>query len=222
MKLKHILSALLYAMPVLLISCEKIPEVISVNNFSMVQDSARQKIGVRKLKTPDIKGEWLGLAHKIRIDTTNGTNGLEFYSVELIDTGDDKSSGSKYYDVDFLSVNRKPFIEVINWENADSHGIGLPASTYLKIVKLTADTMIVQVMKSEFTERWLKANGFKFFVLADDKTSKDHTVYLIEEPARLAKMLRLIYDQPKFFKPPDTLIHTSKEPLKHYVSWPSQ
>lgn len=186
----------------------------------MISDSERLIAGVKQLEIPAIKGEWMGLEHRIQVDITNGVNGLMLYSVILIDTARNKDSGSVGYDIHFMSVAGKPYIELIHWQQ-DPHGMNFSTSTYLKIKKITADTIIVQMPDSYFTEGWLQANGYNFFVLADEKYEKDHAVYLTEEPERLAILLKELYNIKRAFQSPDTIIRSKLQPvIRHQVQWP--
>lgn len=212
--------ALLYLLLLLLTACGRRPEVFSVNNFSMISDSERLMVNVKELDIPDIKGEWMGLEHRIEVDTTNSINGLHLYSVQLIDTARNKDSGAVGYDIHFMSVAGKPYIELINWQH-DPHGMHISTSTYLKIKKITADTIIVQMPISYFTEGWLQAKGYNFFVLADEKYEKGHAVYLTEEPERLAILLKELYHVKRAFNSPDTIIRSKVQPVKRRsVEWP--
>lgn len=196
-----------FSLTLLLIACDREPEVFSVNNYTMVQDSVRALMGVKALSIPDITGHWTGMGHNIVINITNGVNGLTLYSAGLIDTMDCKDCGTTYFDVDFMTAGGKPYVEVIDWGGmANSHDYKLTSSTYLKINKLTVDTIIVQLMKSAFTEGWLKSKGFKFFVTYEEKLRKDHRLYLTEDLPRLAGLLKQAYHVPQVFHVADTLV----------------
>jgi len=217
-----LLYVLLLAQLLLLMSCGSRPEVYSLNNFAMIQDSERLIVGVREMDIPAITGEWMGMEHKIQIAVTNSINGLQLYSVTLTDTARGKDSGSAYYDIHFMSTSGKPYIELVYWQHGDPHGMGISNSTFLKINRLTADTIIVQLPNSYFTEGWLQAKGYNFFVPADEKYDKGHNVYLTEEPERLAILLKELYDVERAFQPPDTIIRSKVQPvIKHSVRWPA-
>lgn len=173
----------------------------------MVQDSARTLMGIKALPVPDITGQWMGMGHTIQINITNGVNGLTLYSAGLTDTMACKDCGTSYFDIDFMTARGKPYVEVIAWGGmSDQHDYTLSTSTYLKIEKLTTDTIIVQMMKSAFTERWLKSKGFKFFVTYEEKLHKDHRLYLTEDFPELTDLLKKLYSVPQAFKVPDTLV----------------
>ena len=172
----------------------------------MLLDSSRTRIGVLPLPVPNIKGEWTGMEHKIRVELTNGMNELELYSVGLIDTVGSKDSGTSYFDIHFMSVSGKPYIEVIDWNISEQHGFHLTTSTYLKIHKLSTDTIIVQMLNSGFTEGWLRTKGYHYFKTADEKIRTDPTLYLTEDLGRLARMLKELYNVPAAFQIPDTLV----------------
>lgn len=212
---------LLFVLLLLLMACGRRPEVFSVNNFAMLQDSERLIVNVTAMAVPAINGEWMGLEHRILVDTTNSINGLNLYSVTLIDTAHSKDSGAAFYAIHFMRTAGKPYIELIHWQHNDPHGMDISTSTYLKINKLTADTIIVQMPNSYFTEGWLQARGYNFFALADEKYDKGHAVYLTEEPERLAVLLKELYDVERAFQPPDTIIRRKLQPvIKHVVQWP--
>jgi len=173
----------------------------------MVQDSFRTLMGVKALPVPDITGQWTGMGHTIQINITNGVNGLTLYSAALTDTMECKDCGTSYFDIDFMTAHGKPYVEVIAWGGmSDQHDYTLSTSTYLKIEKLTTDTIIVQMMKSAFTERWLKSKGFKFFVTYEEKLHKDHRLYLTEDLPELTDLLKKMYSVPQVFNVPDTLV----------------
>lgn len=220
-KIPGLLYLWLFALQLLLVACGHRPEVFSVNNFTMIHDSERLMAGVRELAVPDIKGEWMGLEHRIQVDVTNGINGLNLYAVKLIDTARGKDSGAAIYDIHFMTTSGKPYIELIHWQH-DPHGINISTSTFLKMNKITADTIIVQMPISYYTEGWLEAKGYDFFVLADEKYEKGHSVYLTEEPERLAVLLKELYDVERAFKIPDTIIRSKVQPfIRRVVQWPA-
>jgi hypothetical protein len=192
----------------LLAACDRTPEVFSVNNFSMVnKDSIRARMGVTALPIPEITGHWTGLQHDIDINITNGYNRLTFYSVALIDTIRSKDSGTAFFDIDFMAVNGLPYIEVLSYGGQwDIHDFRLVLSTYIKINKLTIDTIIMQMLNSKFTEGWLKAKGYKYFVTTEDKGHKDHPIYLTENLPRLATLLKQLYRVPQAFQVADTIV----------------
>lgn len=172
----------------------------------MENDSARAIMGVKALSIPDITGLWTGMGHNIKINITNGINGLTLYSVALIDIMDCKFCGTTIFDTDFMTAGGKPYVEVITWGGGDSHDFTLTISTYLKINKLTKDTIIVQTMNNAFTEGWLKSKGFKFFVPYIEKLDKDRRLYLTEDLPRLANLLNEAYSVPQIFNMADTLV----------------
>ena len=190
-----------------LAACEKAPEVFSVNNFSMVQDSVRTRMGVTALTLPDITGHWTGLEHNIDVNITNGMNGINFYSVRLIDTAHSRDSSSTWFDVDFMAAAGKPYAEVISWGcDRDPHEFSLVLSTYLKINKLTSDTIIVQMLNSAYTEKWLKARRYNYFVTEEEKKQKEHFIYLTEDLPQLTAILKELYRVPQVFQSPDTIV----------------
>ena len=187
-------------------SCEKSPQVFSVNNFSLIQDTGRARIGVEALAVPTITGRWRGLEHEIIIVPTNEVNGLALYSVGLIDTVGSIESSTTWLDIDFMSVYGRPFVEVIDWANKSGHNFNLVLSTYIRINKLTNDTIIVQMQNSSFTQGWLRTKGYRYFETAEEKNNEDHAVYLTEDLPRLAALLKELYQLPQAFQVPDTIV----------------
>jgi uncharacterized protein YfaT (DUF1175 family) len=62
------------------------------------------------------------------------------------------------------------------------------------------------MMNSSFTEGWLKAKGYHYFITADEKSQKDPAIYLTEDLPRLGKLLKEIYRETRAFKEADTLV----------------
>lgn len=199
---------LFFALLLLLAGCKSVPDIFSVNNFTMTDSAGRAAAGVKKMPVPDIAGSWMGMEHAIKIEGTVSTvNGLPIYSLGLIDTTHSRDSGSTWYDVDFILAGGRPYAEVISEGfNRDEHDFNLVLSTYVRLNKLTRDTIITQMMNSAFTEGWMNAKGYKYFVTADQKLQKDHTVYLTEDLPRLGKLLKELYPVTRAFKEADTLV----------------
>jgi hypothetical protein len=197
-----------FALLFLLAGCKSVPEIFSVNNFTMTDSAGRAAAGVKTMPVPDIAGNWMGMEHAIKIEATVSTiNGLPTYSLGLIDTTHGRDSGSTSYEVDFIKAGGAPYIEVVSWGmNRDEHDFNLVISTYARLNKLTRDTIIIQMMNSSFTQGWLKARGYKYFITADEKSNKEPAIYLTEDLPRLGKLLKEIYRETRAFKEADTLV----------------
>ncbi len=191
----------------LLTACGKTPEVFSINNFTMTDSGGRAAAGVKAMTLPAITGKWTGIEHEIVIEESGRINGMYTYSIGMIDTMHSRDSGSTWYEVDFITAGGRPYAEVVSWGlNRDEHDFNLVLSTYAKINKLTSDTIIVEMLNSEFTEGWLKAKGYKYFITAEDKGHKDHPLYLTENLPRLAALLKELYRVPQAFQVADTIV----------------
>lgn len=187
-------------------SCENSPQVFSVNNFSMGHDNDRERIGIKSIDVEGITGHWVGLRHEIAVNLTNGVNGLTLYSVALMDTAASKDSGTTWFDIDFMTVSGRPYIEVIDRGVKSGHSFNLVLSTYSRLNKLTRDTIIIQMQNSEFTHNWFKTRGYQYFQTAEEKTREDHAIYLTEDLPRLAAALKELYHIPQAFLVADTLV----------------
>jgi len=192
----------------LLTACKSIPDIFSVNNFSMTDSAGRAAAGISQMVVPDITGNWAGMEHKIRIEENNSLlNELPTYKFGLIDTKHSEDSGSTWYTLNFMKAGNNGYSEAIrDGVHRDEHDFALVLSTYVRLNKLTADTIITQVMNSAFTESWLKKRGYKYFITAEEELKKEHTIYLTESLPRLAALLKEIYRMPHAFKEADTLV----------------
>lgn len=88
---------LFFSLLSLLTACDKTPEVFSVNNYTMAQDSARTRMGVKALPVPDITGQWTGMGHTIQLNITTGVNGLTLFAAALTDTMQCKDCGTSSF-----------------------------------------------------------------------------------------------------------------------------
>jgi hypothetical protein len=222
-KISYIVHLLSWILVFSSIGCSKSPQVLSANNFTMLSDSERAKIGVTKLPIPEVRGTWKGLEHKIEIELTNGINELTLFSANLIDTLHSRDSGNIIFDIHFMAIEGSPYMEVIDWGVLDQHNFNMALTTYLKVNKLTADTIIVQLLNSNVTEGWLKKRGYTFFVKADEKKSQDHTIYLTDDLDRLARLLKELYSEPNAFQLADTIVRTGPPlPSIRSIKWGNQ
>lgn len=189
-------------------ACEKAPQVFSLNNFTSVYSAGQDVPLVKLLPSKDLEGTWMGMGHHINIVTVS-LNNVERFIAELIDTSSANTSvkdTTEYY-ILFISVAGHPFIEIISEGNKNAdHDFMLPVSTYLKIDKLTPDTIIVQMPSSNFTSAYLKDNRYNYFIPAEYKTEKEFPVYITEDPYRLAEILNGLCNFSNAFQQPDTLV----------------
>jgi len=187
-------------------SCENSPQVFSVNNFTMVHSDNRTEIGIQPIAAQGITGHWMGMGHEINITPSNRGNELTLYSVGLMDTVRSTDCDTTWFDINFMTVSGRPYIEVIDWGAYGGHSFSLVLSTYVRLNKLSGDTIIIQMQSSEFTQDWLKAKGYKYFETADVQTREDHAIYLTEDLPHLAALLKELYHLPKAFQVADTIV----------------
>jgi hypothetical protein len=191
----------------LLAGCKSVPDVFSVNNFTMADSAARAAAGVKTLVVPDIAGKWMGMEHTVLIETLAANNGIPVYFVGLIDTAQKQKIDSTWYEVDFFKAGNAAYAEVVSLGmNRDEHDFNLVLSAYARVVKLTRDTIIIRMMNSSFTKGWLKNRGYRYFITSDTKKEKDPPVYLTEDLPRLVKLLKELYPVSQAFKEADTLV----------------
>jgi hypothetical protein len=155
-----------------------------------------------------IEGTWNGMGHDIEI--TAGTNNhLNFYSAALIDTNKSDKAGidTTSYSILLITVAGHRFAEVISeGSHINAHDFMLPISTWLKINKLSPDTIIVQMPASKFTTAYMKENNYSYFIPFEFKNEKEFPVYITEDPDRLAALLNNMWKFPAAFQSPDTLL----------------
>jgi hypothetical protein len=129
--------------------------------------------------------------------------------VELIDTIQEQGGfrDTTMYDLFFFSIAGKQYIEVVSpGTKISAHDFMLPISTYLKINKLTRDTIIIQMPDGKYTETFLKLKGFKYFIPYESSGGESVPIYLTENPENMAKVLKELYPIPEAFQRADTLI----------------
>ena len=200
-------------------ACDRSPQVYSVNNFGSGFEENGKVSAVLPLPVKGLTGLWLGLEHKLKISSfvssdlsDNGKIPIKdtvFFKVELIDTIQENGGlrdTTQFY-LDFISIAGHQYIEVFSpGTKIAAHDFMLPISTYLKINKLTRDTIIIQMLDGNFTESFLKSKGFDFFIPYDYNKEKSGPIYITENPERLAQVLKAIYAIPEAFQRPDTLV----------------
>ncbi len=201
-----------------LISCDKAPVLFSVNNFNANLDDSAVSTVVKLTQTKGIEGTWIGMDHEIKVlpdlnlspessDTISFIS-KQTYTVQFIDTANNKTlPDTTEYKALFIRINGQLLLEIISeGTNNTDHDLRLEISTYLKINKLKPDTVIVQMPESKFTEAYLKANRYHYFIPTEFKTEKLRPLYLTEDPVRLALLLKDLCRFPKAFQAPDTIL----------------
>jgi hypothetical protein len=201
-----------------LISCDRSPMLFSVNNFNANLDDSAVSSIVKLTQTKGIEGTWLGMEHEIKVLpdfnlASENSDSItlkpkQTYTVQFIDTANNKTlPDTTEYKALFIKIKGQLFLEIISeGTNNTDHDLRLEISTYLKINKLTTDTVIVQMPESKFTEAYLKANGYHYFILAESKTEKIRPLYLTEDPEKIAVLLKDLCKFPKAFQPADTIL----------------
>jgi hypothetical protein len=201
-----------------LISCDRAPMLFSVNNFNANLDDSAVSSVVKLTSTKGIEGTWLGMEHEIKVlpdfnlspesSDSIPLKSKQTYTIQFIDTANNKTlPDTTEYKALFIKINGQIFLEIISeGTNNTDHDLRLEISTYLKINKITPDTVIVQMPESKFTEAYLKANGYHYFILTESKTEKVRPLYLTEDPQKLALLLKNLCKFPKAFQMPDTIL----------------
>ncbi|HQV59710.1 MAG TPA: hypothetical protein PLG08_03000, partial [Chitinophagaceae bacterium] len=64
----------------------------------------------------------------------------------------------------------------------------------------------VQMLNSAYTEKWLKARRYNYFVTEEEKKQKEHFIYLTEDLPQLTAILKELYRVPQVFQSPDTIV----------------
>lgn len=192
----------------LITACDKTPEVFSFNNFSSVLIKNERVKTVAPFSAKGIEGTWSGMGHDIQI-TPGSIDNQHVYTAAMIDTN--KTAGSivdtTSYSILFVTVAGRRFAEVISeGSHINAHDFMIPVCTWLKINKLSWDTIIVQMPASKFVTTYMKANNYSYFIPAEFKNEKEFPVYITEDPDRLATLLSNIWRLPAAFQPPDTLL----------------
>ncbi len=220
MKNKNITVLLLVSIVAFLCSaCDKSPQVFSVNNFRTGFEENGKLSPVLPIPVKGLTGIWIGLEHKLKISPSissgfrnTGNKPLKdtsFFIVELIDTLQEQDGfrDTTSYDLAFFSIAGQQYIEVVSpGTKIAAHDFMLPISTYLKLNKLTRDTIIIQMPDGIFTEAFLKSNGFTYFIPYENNKDENGPIYLTENPEKLAQVLKALYPIPEAFQRADTLI----------------
>jgi hypothetical protein len=220
MKNRSVLVWLLVSFVALIFSaCDKSPQVFSVNNFRTGFEENGKSSSVIPMPVKGLTGIWIGLEHKLKISPAlssgfrnTGNKPIKdtsFFIVELIDTLQEKDGfrDTTSYDLAFFSIAGQQYIEVVSpGTKIAAHDFMLPISTYLKLNKLTKDTIIIQMPDGRFTEAFLKSKGIKYFIPYESVKDESGPIYLTENPEKLAQVLKSLYLIPEAFQRADTII----------------
>jgi hypothetical protein len=200
-------------------SCDRSPQVFSVNNFRTgFEDNGKSNL-VKPMPVKGLTGVWIGLEHQLKISPSissgyrNNDSKLlkdtSFFIVELIDTLQEQNGfrDTTLYDLAFFSIEGQQYIEVVSpGTKIAAHDFMLPISTYLKLNKLTKDTIIIQMPEGKFTEAFLKSKGFNYFIPYENSKDEMGPIYLTENPEKLAQVLKALYPLKEAFQRADTLV----------------
>lgn len=201
----------------LLTACDKGPDVFSFNNFSSLLMNDEPVKTVTQLTFKGLEGTWRGRDHNIELSEFSTSRSrpdgsfskLDYYEAAVIYT-DGNGRGSidvSMYSILFIKVSGQPFVELISKGTHDNdYDFSFRVSTWLKINKLSRDTIIVQLPTSKFATAYMKANSFSYFIPAEYRNKKEFPVYITEDPDRLADLLKSLSRFPEAFQAPDTLL----------------
>jgi len=195
-----------FAFIFLLTGCEKYPLLLSLHNYGEAGEKQLAALQVKSLPAPVITGDWYALKHKLSIfdlgfrDTVNKN-----YTV-LLTYAFASEDHTAQYNMRFLSIGGKKYIEASESETTNPYSV-LPAVTgYLKLIRLTADTIIAQVMDGIYAQKWMKAKGYHYTPYTGYRAEASKPVYLTENLPRLSVLLKTLYHIPQAFLPPDTML----------------
>jgi hypothetical protein len=200
-------------------TCDKSPQVFSVNNFKTGFEENGKNGSVLPMPVKGITGLWTGLEHTLKISTSISSgfrntgneplNDTSFFIVEMIDPIQEQGGfrDTTTYDLTFFSIAGQQYIEVVSpGTKISAHDFMLPISTYLKLNKITKDTIIIQMPDGKYTETFLKLKGFKYFIPYETYKDERGPIYLFENPGNMARVLKELYLIPEAFQRADTLI----------------
>jgi hypothetical protein len=199
-------------------ACDRTPQVFSVNNFRSGFEVNGKINMVMPMPVKGVTGTWVGMEHQLRFSPAilsgprNAPQKIwkdtSVFILELIDTIPDACGNrdTTVYDLSFITIAGFPFIEIVSpGTKISAHDFMLPVSTYLKLNKLTKDTIIIQMPEGRFAESFLQSKGFNYFVPFDNLKEDIRPVYITENPERLAQILKALYAVPEAFQRADTL-----------------
>ncbi|HET9057277.1 MAG TPA: hypothetical protein VFN30_10585 [Chitinophagaceae bacterium] len=201
-------------------SCDKFPQVFSVNGFRRLLSDSDATASVKLFPVKNITGEWIGFEHLIGISSDTSVTFLipdsidlrrnVSFIVELMDTvpySKESKPDTTVYRLLFITIEGQPFIEIGNvLESNSKHSFMLPVKTYLKINKLTRDTIIVQMPQSDAMAKWLKTNRYNYFVPTRYSYEDVYPVYITEDPIKLGNLLYKTTKESSIYQTPDTII----------------
>jgi len=200
-------------------ACDRSPQVFSVNNFRSGFEVNGKVNMVMPMPVKGVTGIWIGMEHRLRFSPAISSGprnapkktlkDTSIFIVELIDTIPEASGyrDTTAYDLSFITIAGLPFIEIVSpGTKIAAHDFMLPVSSYVKLNKLTKDTMIIQMPEGRFAESFLQSKGFAYFVPFDNLKEDIRPVYITENPERLAQILKALYAVPDAFQQPDTLL----------------
>jgi len=200
-------------------ACDRTPQVFSVNNFRSGFEVNGKINMVMPMPVKGVTGTWVGMEHQLRFNPAilsgprNAPKKIwkdtSVFILELIDTIPDACGNrdTTAYDLSFITIAGLPYIEIVSpGTKIAAHDFMLPVSSYVKLNKLTKDTMIIQMPEGRFTESLLQSKGFTYFVPFDNLKEDIRPVYITENPERLAQILKELYAVPEAFQRADTLL----------------
>jgi hypothetical protein len=189
----------------LLTSCEKYPALLTLHNYYDAGEKQRNVLQVTTIPAPDISGDWQGLKHKISIfDLSFGRTEYKDYTVLMYYTFASVEHTAQY-NMRFISIAGKKYIEAAETETTNPYSV-LPAiCSYLKLDKLSADTIIFRMINGSFAEKWLKSKGYHYTIISGYRHEDMPPVYLTENIQKQTIMLKSLYNNPQAFLPADTI-----------------
>lgn len=189
----------------LLTSCEKYPLLLSIHNYQEAGEQQCVVWQVKHLTSPDITGEWSGQKHKLSIynlhfrDTSNINYTLLMnYTFASVDH-------TAQYNIRFISIAGNRYIEAAESEQSNPYSVLPAVSSYLKLNRISADTIIFQVMNGLYAEKWMEKKGYHYTPYTGYRAEKSRPVYLTENLQRQTTLLKALYSIPQAFLPADTI-----------------
>jgi len=203
MALKISLLPLVFVL--LLTGCERYPLVLSLHNYDTAVERQRAALQVKNLPTPVITGDWYGLKHKLSIfDLSFRDTGNKEYTVLLTYTFASVDHTAQY-NIRFISIAGNKYIEATETEITNPYSVLPAVSSYIKLNRITSDTIIFQVMDGHYAEKWLKTKGYHYTYCPGYRTEASKPVYLTESLQRQTAFLKAMYSIPQAFLPADTI-----------------
>jgi hypothetical protein len=189
----------------LLAGCEKYPLVLSLHNYDTAGEQQRAALQIKNLPIPFITGDWYGLKHKLSIfDLSFRDTGNKEYTVLLTYTFASVDHTAQY-NIRFISIAGNKYIEGAETEITNPYSVLPAVSSYIKLNRITSDTIIFQVMDGRYAEKWLKTKGYRYTRCPGYRTEASKPVYLTESLQRQTIFLKTLYNIPQAFLPADTI-----------------